>query len=414
MLTDTLDIDLSKVKQLGNRLLAQLDALREAEPIYWSAKQSAWIVTGHAEVVEALSGGLSLSVDRLPRVFTFMPDPQERAERIPYVIDIVGRMLLSQDPPEQTRKRRLMMKAFSRPVAESYREYARTVIQEAFDEAIALGELDWVEHVARRVAGRVIIRLMGLTDDYLYTLRDWATATLGGLGGGGTTKEMLDGTQAAFLAMRDTFMVEINARRANPGDDFISALITAEIEGERLTDDDIVSTCIMCLIAGHDTTGNTMGLGTVALAHDRDAWEHFRNPQENLLDSVMELQRYVAMSTTQGRVVSEDFDWQGHAFRKGQIVYLMLAGANRDPKVFENPGRLDFDRPQSENVVFGPGLHHCIGHLLAKMQLTEFFPALVDRFEKIEILDEELDWSTVVGFRGLHTLNVRVTPRASH
>lgn len=407
------DIDLSQVKQLGNRLLVQLDDLREAAPIYWSPKQNAWIVTGHAEVVEALAGALPLSVNRLPRTFTFMPDPEERAERIPYVIDIVSRMLLSQDPPEQTRKRRLMMKAFSRPVVESYREYARTVIHEAFDDAIALGELDWVENVARRVAGRVIIRLMGLNDDYLSTLRYWATSTLGGLGGGGTTKEMLDETQKAFLEMRDVFMVEINARRANPGEDFISALITAEVDGERLNDTDIVSTCIMSLIAGHDTTGNTMGLGTLTLARDPDAWEHFRTPNENLLDSVMELQRYIGMSTTQGRVVAEDFDWNGFSFKKDQIVYLMVASANRDAKVFNDPTQLNFDRPQSDNVVFGPGLHHCIGHLLAKMQLTEFFPALVDRFESIEVLDEELDWSTVVGFRGLHSLNVRVKARAS-
>jgi pimeloyl-[acyl-carrier protein] synthase len=89
----------------------------------------------------------------------------------------------------------------------------------------------------------------------------------------------------------------------------------------------------------------------------------------------------------------------------------MVASANRDPKVFENPEKMDFNRPQEHNVVFGPGLHHCIGHLLAKMQLTEFFPRLVESFAGMEVLDDELDWSTVLGFRGLQSLNVRMIPR---
>jgi cytochrome P450 len=142
-------------------------------------------------------------------------------------------------------------------------------------------------------------------------------------------------------------------------------------------------------------------------------WSEFRQlPPEDRLDGIMELQRVVAMSTTQGRVVAKDFTWRGHDFKKDQLVYLMVAGANRDPKVFENPERIDFHRPQHDNVVFGPGLHHCIGHLLAKMQLTEFFPALVDRFDGMQILDDELDWGTMIGFRGLQSLRVRMIPRA--
>jgi pimeloyl-[acyl-carrier protein] synthase len=408
----SLDVDFSQVKTLGNKLLTQLDRIREQEPIYWSQKQNAWIVTGHAAVSEAFRGEIPLSVNRLPRMYTFMPDPAERARRIPYVLETFSRMLLSIDPPRQPRLRQLLMKAFSRPLMEVYRPHARQVIADAIADAEKRGTLDFVEHVARLIPSRVIVRLMGLSDDYVPRLRYWAWATLSGAGGGGTTKELMDETQKAFLEMREAFMAEIERRRALPKEDFISSLIAAEIGGERLTDEDIVATCIMSITAGHDTTGNTIGLGSLALAKDTVAWEGFRGlDADALLAAVMELQRCIGMSTTQGRVVKEDFEWRGHQFKAGQLVYLMVASANRDPKVFENPEKMDFNRPQEHNVVFGPGLHHCIGHLLAKMQLTEFFPRFVESFAGMEVLDDELDWSTVLGFRGLQSLNVRMIPR---
>jgi cytochrome P450 len=110
--------------------------------------------------------------------------------------------------------------------------------------------------------------------------------------------------------------------------------------------------------------------------------------------------------------VTEDFFWHGHALKRDDHVYLMIAGANRDPTIFSNPDALDFTRPQDQNMAFGPGIHHCIGHLIAKMQLSEFFPALVDRFDRIEILDDPLNWGTALGFRGLQSLNVRLHQRS--
>jgi len=411
----SIDVDFSKSKQLGNRLIEQLDVIRERTPIYWSEKQNAWIVTGHAEVAEAFRAELPLSVNRLPRIFSFMPDPDERARRIPYVIETFSRMLLNLDPPEQPRLRKLLMKAFSRQVTEFYRPYARQVIAEALAEAQRKGELDFVEHVARLIPSRVIVRLMGLPDEYVPRLRYWAWATLSGAGGGGATKDLLDETQKAFLQMREAFLAEIGRRRLQPREDFISSLLAAEVNSEHLTDEEIVATCIMTITAGHDTTGNTIGLGALALAKNSAALDEIRHlgPDE-ILNAIMELQRCIAMSTTQGRVVARDFEWQGHQFKAGQIVYLMVASANRDPKVFPNPTTMDFQRPQDNNVVFGPGLHHCIGHLLAKMQLTEFFPAFAEQFSGMEILDQELNWGTVLGFRGLQSLNVRMIPREAN
>jgi pimeloyl-[acyl-carrier protein] synthase len=144
--------------------------------------------------------------------------------------------------------------------------------------------------------------------------------------------------------------------------------------------------------------------------HD-EVCDYIRQHPENILNVVMEIQRYVAMSATQQREVARDFPWHGHELKKGQYVLLLIAGANRDPRAFPEPLRLDPTRPQDANMTFAPGLHFCIGHLLAKMQLTEFFPELLRRFD-VEVLDDKLDFHPSIAFRGLNTLNVRLHPRA--
>jgi pimeloyl-[acyl-carrier protein] synthase len=406
-----IDVDFSKVQSLGNRLLDQLNELREHSPIFWSKNQKAWIVTGHAEVTEGFHGKLPLTANRLPRLLTFMPEP-EASRRIPYTIGILPRFLISLDPPEQQRVRKLMMRAFSRKIAESYRPFVREVIHSTLDEAAARGELEFVENVARRIPARVILKLMGLDEGLLPRLRHWAWAQTSGLSGGGTTPEILDECEKAFLEMKEIFDVEIARRKADPREDFISALVHAEEDGQRLSHEDILATCYLTLIAGHDTTANSLGLGTAALAGNRSAWDLIRSMQPEQMDgAVMEISRYIAMSTTMSRVVNEDFEWKGNLLRRGQIVYLMIAGANRDPAVFDHPEALDLARPQGPNMTFAPGLHFCIGHFLAKMQLGEFFQALVARFAAVELLDEGLHWGTSVGFRGLQNLNVRLIER---
>jgi pimeloyl-[acyl-carrier protein] synthase len=154
-----------------------------------------------------------------------------------------------------------------------------------------------------------------------------------------------------------------------------------------------------------------MALGMAALAQHPEARDYIRKNPEKMPDALMELMRYIAMSTMMPRIVAEDFTWQGHALKKGQFVFLMIAGANRDARVFPDPEKLDLTRPQDANMTFAPGLHFCIGHLLAKMQLGEFFPEALRRFD-LEMLDKRLDFGLSLSFRGVETLHLRLTPRA--
>lgn len=407
------DFSFADAGPLGNQVLAKLSAMREADPIYFSQTQQSWVVTGHEEVLEGFRGDLPLSAVRLPHLVVGAMPEAEREARLPMLMNSTPKWIINTDPPQQLRLRRLMMKAFSRKVAEDMRPFAREVIAETLDSVAAGGEVEFVSQVARRIPARVILRLLGLSEDVLPKLHHWSIVLNAGLGGFGQTRESLDETEAVMQEMRAYFAPEIAKRHANPTDDFLSALATARDEGDdKLSEDEMIGICIVTLIAGHDTTANTMALGVAALAGHPDVADAVRQASGEALDAaVLEIMRYIGMSTMMARIVAEDFTWRGRQMRKGQFVFLMIAGANRDPKVFPDPDRLDLSHAQFPNMTFAPGLHHCIGHLLAKMQLGEFFPEFLRRFDA-EVLDERLNFGLSLSFRGLETLNLRLTPRA--
>jgi len=405
-----LDFPLNRVAELGNELLARLDALRVADPIMWSELNQVWLVTGHAEVMEGFGGTLPLSNHRLPGTAVALIPQSERETLLPCLMNATRNWLLNMDGAEHQRLRRLLVRAFSKPIVEGLRPHARRFIQEALDEAGRKGEIEFVSQIARRVPARTILRQLGLGDDLVPRLHRWSVS-LNQAGNVNVPREDLLEIEATLRALRDVFRPEFAKRRQNPGSDFLSALVTANEAGDHLSEDEMFGTCDIVLIAGHDTTTNTMSLGTAALARHPEAVDYIRRHPEDAANVVLELMRLVSMSTAMSRRVARDFDWRGHELKEGQYVILFQGGANRDPKVFPNPDAFDTARPQDLNMTFAPGAHHCIGHLLAKMQLGEFFPELVRRFD-LELLDERLNFGPTLGFRGLETLNLRLHPRS--
>lgn len=412
--TDAQDVRFAEASQLGERLSVQLDQLRAAAPVYWSENQRAWIITGHAQVTAAFRDGkLFSSTSRPQRMLGFLPGEDGEA-RVPYLIASVRRMIFSLDAPEHPRVKRLMMGAFERRVIEPYRVQIRRIVDEALDEAAALGSVDFVSAVAHRIPSHVILALLGLPDSFLGSLRRWAVAVSAAVGGGGTTPEMMDAAEVAMLEMRDAFLPEIAKRRENPNGDFISTLVTArDTDGGALSEEEVLANCYLVLLAGHDTTSNTIALSTYLMARDAELWNFFRDTEdrEALLNGALELSRVIGMSYASARVVAYDAEFAGQELKAGDLVYLMQGIANRDPAAFADPLTIDPARPQRGNMMFGAGVHMCIGHLLAKMQLEEFFPALTHRFERVELLESDPQWATSIGFRALATLPVRVHPR---
>jgi pimeloyl-[acyl-carrier protein] synthase len=152
-----------------------------------------------------------------------------------------------------------------------------------------------------------------------------------------------------------------------------------------------------------------MAFGVAALAGHPGQVEYMLSHPERKVQMVEELSRYVSMSASHTRIAADNFTWHGKQIGSGDVIYLWVAGANRDPRVFTHPDELDLSRTIKETLVFGRGLHHCIGHLLAKLQLGEFFPAMFARFH-VDVLDDPLDFTGGYTFRTLSTLRVRLRP----
>jgi cytochrome P450 len=270
--------------------------------------------------------------------------------------------------------------------------------------------VEFNEQIARPLPGSVVLKLLGMSDDYLEQLQGWASATVIALGSNQPRLEWLDAYEDAVIEMEAIFEMELAKRRENPTPDLITDLMQASEDGDKLTHDELIGALIQIIIAGHESTTGSITLALAALARHPDHWRDLAAHPEKALPAAIELMRYSAMSAAMGRVVAEDFQWDGQLLKRGQLVMLMIAGGNRDPSVYPEPEKLDFSRTNYETLTFGPGLHHCIGHLLAKMQVSELLAAVTQRFEGAELL-EELDFMPQIIFRGVHHLNLRFLPR---
>jgi pimeloyl-[acyl-carrier protein] synthase len=405
------DVDISTVGILGNRFLAELSTLRETDPVHWSPASRCWLITRHADVTEALSGTLPLSNKRLVDIGLGAIAPADRARLFPTIMQYMPNWIIDVDPPDHTRLRKLLVKAFSKKVVERVRPFVRERVNTLLSDLARHPEVEFNEQIARQLPGSVILKLTGLSQDYLPRLRKWSNAFGEGIGAPYASIDALKRADEAMAEMNVILVDEISKRRDNPQDDLLSELMRAAEDGETLTRDEMLGALHVLIIAGHDTTSSTITLGLEALARQPDIWEYlYRNPDQSH-DTCLELMRYIAMSTSQPRLASADFEWHGQLIKRGDIVFLMLAAANRDPRAFVRPEQIDPQRNLEHSLVFAPGLHHCIGHLLAKMQVTEFFSSLVQQFEGAEILDKTLQFLPQVAFRGLHALNVRMKPR---
>ena len=409
---ENIDLNFADFQRLGNGILPRLDAMRERDRIFWSEVNQAWIVSGHAEIGEAAAGHLPLSCDRLVQVTVGKVPEQDRARLYPTIMHYMPNWIISFDPPRHTRLRKLIVKSLNRKVLNALRPFIEARVQQVMERLEREPEIEFNEQIARNLTGGVILELLGLPQENQDKLREWGNALLEAAGNPNATHEQLLAMDAAMAEMNVMLGAEIEKRRVNPRVDLLSALVEARDEGDQLTTDEMLGALHVLVIAGHDSTMNTTSLGLETLSRNPEFWDYMYRHPEQTNTCVLELMRRIAMMTSQSRFVSEDFEWHGKRLRKGQVLFMMLCTGNRDPEIFPDPEKLDPGRDAiDQSLVFNPGLHHCLGHGLAKLQLGIFFAELVRRFEGAELLDDALAFLPGIAFRGLYHLNVRMKPR---
>jgi unspecific monooxygenase len=310
--------------------------------------------------------------------------------------------MLELEPPRHTRLRNLVLRAFtSRRIAALAPEIAALATELA--EAFPAGEFDLLQAFAQPLPVRIIARLLGVPEEMAPDLLRWSNAMVG-MYMAGRTREREDKAVAASGAFVAFLRAYVDERRARPADDLITHLIAAEMEGEKLTTDELISTCILLLNAGHEATVHTIGNGVKALLETRTPQAALA-PQavEGTVEEILRFDPALHMFT---RHAYADVEVMGHSFRPGDQVGLLLAAANRDPGVWERPADFRPDRPIRPHASFGAGLHFCVGAPLARLELQVALPILFRHHPGLTLVGRPA-YADVYHFHGLAALHLR-------
>jgi cytochrome P450 len=329
------------------------------------------------------------------------------------------RSILTLDPPDHTRLRRLVSSAFTVRRIEQLRPRVRELVDGlltdvAAEEAATGGPVDLIAGFAFPLPFVVISELLGMPEADRIELRSWSqqmTRTLEPIIDEDTLSRALDAADHMVAHLADA----IEWKRHNPADDLLSALIAAEEDGDRLTADELEQQLLLLYVAGHETTVNLIGNGTMALLRNRDQFELLRTTPEIDTAAVDELLRYDSPVQVSRRIVMTEMEVGGEMVEPGEIVITLLGSANRDEDHWgPTAGRLDLTREgASGHLSFGSGIHHCLGSALARLEASEAVPALVRRFPEMELATDEPAWNGRIVLRGLDNLPVALTPSGS-
>jgi cytochrome P450 len=290
--------------------------------------------------------------------------------------------ILSMDPPDHTRLRTLVSRAFTRHQVEGLRPWVRQLTSDLLDEMVASGSTaDLVDSFALPLPVAVICELLGVPAEDRPKFRVWSDALLS------TTRlseEEMRGNQEQLIAYISQYVAE---RRADPRDDLISGLIEARDAKDRLSEEEMVSLCLAILVAGHETTASQIPNMVWVLLEQHDEWQRLVDDPELVPSAVEELMRYIPFASGGffPRYAKEDIEVGGVLVRKGEPVLVSLGAANRDPAKFEDPEVIRFDRPANQHLGFGHGVHHCLGAQLARMELQEALRALVTKVPRLRV-----------------------------
>ena len=314
--------------------------------------------------------------------------------------------MLNSDPPDHTRLRGLVSKAFTpRSVAE-LKPRIRQIVDDLLDDVADRDRFDLVESFAYPLPVIVIAEMLGVPSQDMDRFKAWSNDVA--LTVEPTVNDrQIQRIQRSGGELRDYFDGIIEQRRREPQDDMITALIAAEDEGDRLTHEELLSTLDLLLVAGNETTRNFIGNGMLALLRHPDQLQRLRD-DPGLLDSAIdEILRYDSPVQLNGRMAIEDMEIGGKRIRAGQRVIGLLGAANRDPSVFADPDKLDVGRREKSHLSFGRGIHHCLGAPLAILEGRIAFSSLLERFSSIRLLQEP-EYRDQVVLRGVKELWIEV------
>ena len=317
--------------------------------------------------------------------------------------------MLKLDPPDHSRIRRLVQYGFTNRYITSLEPEIKKIIEDCLDKVHNQDSFDLIEDLAKPLPAIVIAKMMGLPNEDLDQFQAWSEDLLVGVGGIGTSKEDIKKSGDAYEALIRYFEEIILSRKTSPGDDFIGKLIQAEESGDKLNIKEMYGTCLLLLIAGHETTTRLIGNGMFTLFNHQDQMSILKNNYELIPNAIEEMLRYEPPVHATVRFAENEMIYDGKTYKRGTPFAVSIAGANRDPEANKNPNEFDITREDIKHISFGYGPHMCIGASLARIESRIAFECLFKRFKSLELEEKNPVWGRNLIFRGFDNLKLKVS-----
>jgi cytochrome P450 len=406
--------ELSTVDLLTPEALAEphplLAELRERRPVAYTPAHNAWLVTRHDDLSACLADP-RLSSDRVRPIYDTKLSEVQRAERAP-TYDLLAHWMVFNDPPRHTRLRKLVKSTFTPRAVARLEPRIEEIVAYLLDGLDGRAEVDLIAEYSYPIPAAVIAELMGVPRSDVERFKAWSDAVMTLVFGVSKDAGTLAEAQAGLVELRDYLTDLARHYRARPAENLISELAAAADEDDRLSLEEIVATCVLLLFAGHETTTNLIGNGTRALIGHPEELAWLLAHPEGITGAVEEMLRFDGPSKLQVRRCVADIELRGETVPAGAQVFLLQAAANRDPRVFAEPDRLELSRNASRHVGFGWGLHYCLGAPIARLEGRVALDRLVRRFPGIGLGVGAPTWHPTLVSRGMSTFPVRLGPRS--
>ncbi len=375
--------------------------LRTEAPVHWDSYLHAWIVTRYEDVITVLH---QFSANRTPTPEQFAA--MGMAELSP-LAQMMTRQMLFMDAPAHTRLRTLASMAFTPARVEALRSHIREILSALITPLLRAGRMDVINDLAAPLPAIVTAEMLGVPTSDCEQLKSWSADFAEVLGNFQHNPDRAARTLKCVEEMSAYFREAIKRTQQQPREGLINSFMTAEIDGDRLTEEEIIANCIVTMVGGQETTTNLIGNGVLSLLRNPDQLQKLQDDLSLVPSAVEELLRYESPSQQTARICPRDTELGGKLIRKGQAVIAVMAAGNRDPERFTDPDRLNIERTDNRHLAFGWASHFCFGAALARIEGQLTFEAIAARTANLKLApDRPLVWRENLGLRGLTALHV--------
>jgi pimeloyl-[acyl-carrier protein] synthase len=373
--------------------------LQRESPVHWDPFLRAWVVTRYDDVIRVLREFHAART----------PTPEQRTamglESLNPVAEMMVKQMLFLDGNAHMRMRGLASVAFTPQKMEALRSHIRSITRSLLESAKAKGGMDVITDLGEPLPCIVTAEMLGLPTEDHRQLKQWSEDFAEILCNFQHTPDRVEKIVKSTREMTDYFRGKMRKKDIRP-DGLVSSLMNAEINGDRLSEDEVIANCMITLVGGQETTTNLIGNGVLTLMRHPEQLERLRADFSLIPSAVEEMLRFESPSQHTGRLAPEDVEMGGKKILKRQTIIAVMAAANRDPNRFPDPDRFDITRPDNKHVAFGWGAHFCFGAPLARIEAQVAFEEMLRRFPQWRLTSAPLVWRQNMALRGLTSLPI--------